>query len=157
MSSTISAVVVSLRLDRLPLLVRELTVVLEEHPDVTAMRTHQVEQVDHHGQQSFPGRGGGASPVLFDQEIDELLVDREQDLVLPREVVIERRLADSRGLGDRRHVRGVVARAVEQVGGPRDDLAAPSVGVDTGRHRPIVSTDWSVDNLGRRKESFNGL
>src|SRR5581483_10437930 len=95
--------------------------------------------------------------LALDQEVDELVVDREQDLVLAREVVVERRLADAGGLRHRGHARRVVAGAVEQRRRLRDELPPLRIRLDTRRHRAYATRPTGRSSIFVAKEARGGV
>src|SRR5207248_7690083 len=98
---------------------------LVKDPDAGSRLRH-LEHVRHQLEEARAGRDRDAGPLLLasDELVHVLLVDPEEDLVLAREVVIERRLADAGRRGDVSHAGVVVASGVEQLGRLPDYLAS---------------------------------
>jgi hypothetical protein len=75
-------------------------VVLEEDTEVGPVRVHQLEDVGHELSSSWPaGIVSACRRVPRYDQAHELVVDQRHDLILPADVVVQRRLADA----DRRH------------------------------------------------------
>ena len=70
------------------------------------------------------GGGGGDRHRLGDQLVDQGLVDREEEVFLLADVVVEAGLAEADRFGDVRHRGGVVAALAEDPGRRFDDVGA---------------------------------
>jgi acetyl-CoA C-acetyltransferase len=107
---------------------------------VNVVRLHQLEHVADDAAEGCRRCRclGGSPPIPLEEELDELVVDFVEELVLAREVMVERRLLQAHRMRDCFHVRGLEAFGVDQLGGRAHDLAPTLVLARNSRHRAIV-------------------